>query len=54
MNMIYLLKKLNKESKQLKQIAKFNKDLKNSILNISSSSALLKEISLIIPSDMQL
>ena len=49
-----LVENLDQESKQLKQIAKFNKDLKNSILNISSSSALLKEIALIIPSDMQL
>jgi len=49
-----LEKKLDQESKQLKEIAKFNKDLKNSILNISSSSALLKEISLIIPKDIQL
>ena len=49
-----LLENLDKESKQLKEIAKFNKDLKNSIINISSSSALFKEIALIIPSDMQL
>ena len=49
-----LEKKLDQESKQLKEIAKFNKDLKNTILNISSSSALLKEISLIIPKDVQL
>ncbi len=49
-----LEKKLDQESKQLKEIAKFNKDFKNSILNISSSSALLKEISLIIPKDIQL
>ena len=49
-----LEKKLNKESKELKEISKFNKTLTNSILNISSSSALLKEISLIIPADMQL
>ena len=49
-----LMEKLDQESKQLKQIAKFNKDLKNSIINISSSSALFKEISLIIPRDMQL
>ena len=49
-----LEKKLDQESKQLKEIAKFNKDLKNTILNISSSSALLKEISLIIPKDIQL
>ena len=49
-----LEKKLNKESKELKEISKFNKTLTNSIVNISSSSALLKEISLIIPADIQL
>ena len=49
-----LEKKLNKESKELKEISKFNKTLKNSIVNISSSSALLQEISLIIPQDIQL
>ena len=49
-----LEKKLDKESIQLKEISKFNNDLKNSIMNISSSSALLKEISLIIPKDIQL
>ena len=49
-----LEKKLDKESIQLKEISKFNNDLKNSIMNINSSSALLKEISLIIPKDMQL
>ena len=49
-----LVKKIDQESKQLKEIAKFNKDLKNSIINISSSSALFKEISLIIPKDIQL
>ena len=49
-----LEKKLNKESKELKEISKFNKTLSNSIVKISSSSALLKEISLIIPADMQL
>ena len=49
-----LEKKLNKESKELKEISKFNKTLTNSIVNISSSSALLMEISLIIPADMQL
>ena len=47
-------KKLDKESKQLKEISKFNNDLKNSIMDISSSSALLKEITLIIPKDIQL
>ena len=49
-----LLENLDQESKQLKQIAKFNKDLKNSIINISSSSALFKELALIIPRDIQL
>ena len=50
----FLQKKLNKESKELKEISKFNKDLKNSIINISSSSALFQEIALIIPQDIQL
>ena len=49
-----LVKKLNKESKELKEISKFNSDLKNAIINISSSSALFQEISLIIPKDVQL
>ena len=49
-----LLKNIDQESKQLKEIAKFNKDLRNSILNISSSSALFKEVALIIPKDIQL
>ena len=49
-----LVESLDQESKQLKQIAKFNKDLKNSIINISSSSALFKELALIIPRDIQL
>ena len=49
-----LEKKIDKEQKALKEIAKFNIELKNSIINISSSSALLKEISLIIPKDIQL
>ena len=47
-------KKLNKESKELKEISKFNSDLKNAIINISSSSALFQEIALIIPKDIQL
>ncbi len=50
----FLDKKLTKESNELKEIAKFNSDLKNAILNISSSSALFKEIALIIPKDVQL
>ena len=49
-----LVEDIDRESKQLKEIAKFNKDLRNSILNISSSSALFKEIALIIPRDIQL
>ena len=47
-------RKLNEESKELKKISKFNMDLKNAIMNISSSSALFKEIALIIPKDVQL
>ena len=50
----FLDKKLTKESNELKEIAKFNSDLKNAIINISSSSALFKEIALIIPKDVQL
>ena len=49
-----LEKKLDNESIQLKEVSKFNNDLKESIMDISSSSALLKEISLIIPKDIQL
>ena len=49
-----LEKKLDKESKQLKEISKYNNDLKNSIMNISSSSALFQEIALIIPEEIQL
>tara|TARA_Y100001978_G_C23681089_1_gene429059 strand:+ start:1139 stop:1828 length:690 start_codon:yes stop_codon:yes gene_type:complete len=49
-----LQKKLKDEQKQLNSISNFNKKLKNSILNISSSSALFKEIALIIPKDIQL
>ena len=49
-----LEKKLDRESIQLKEISKFNNELKNSIMNISSSSALFKEITLIIPKDIQL
>ena len=50
----FLNKKLNKESKELKELSKFNSELKNAIMNISSSSALFKEIALIIPKDVQL
>ena len=49
-----LEKKLDKESKQLKEIAEFNNNLKNSIINISSSSALFQELSYLIPKDIQL
>ena len=49
-----LEKKLNDEKKQLNQISNFNNKIKNSILNISSSSALFQEIALIIPKDIQL
>ena len=46
--------KLDKESQDLKTVAGFNTKLKNSIVNISSSSALLKEISLLIPDKIYL
>ena len=49
-----LVRDLDKESKQLKEISQFNNELKKSIINVSSSSALLKEIALIIPKDIQL
>tara|TARA_B100001248_G_scaffold252459_1_gene228650 strand:+ start:152 stop:841 length:690 start_codon:yes stop_codon:yes gene_type:complete len=49
-----LVKKLDKETTQLQAISKFNNDLKNSIINISSSSALFQEIALIIPEDIQI
>ena len=49
-----LVEDIDRESKQLKEIAKFNKNLRNSILNISSSSALFKEVALIIPENIQL
>ena len=49
-----LEKKLNKESKQLKEISKFNNNLKDSIINISSSSALFQEVALIIPKAIRL
>ena len=49
-----LQSKLDKESKQLKSVAAFNKNLRDSIVNISSSSALLSEISTIIPKRIQL
>ena len=46
--------KLDKESKELKSVAAFNKKLSESIVNISSSSALLSEISTLIPKRIQL
>lgn len=46
--------KLNAEKKQLNQISNFNNTIKDSIFNISSSSALFQEIALIIPKDIQL
>ncbi len=49
-----LEKKLKDEQKQIDIVSNFNKTLKDSILNISSSSALFKEIALIIPKDIQL
>ena len=49
-----LQKKLNEETKQLNSISDFNVSLKNSIINLSSSSALFQEIALIIPKDIQL
>ena len=49
-----LEKKLKSEKEQITQISNFNNKIKNSILNISSSSALFQEIALIIPEDIQL
>ena len=46
--------KLKEEKKQLNKIANFNNNIKDSILNISSSSALFQEIALIIPKAIQL
>ena len=45
---------LDKESKELKSVASFNRNLQDSIVNISSSSALLSEISSLIPKRMKL
>ena len=50
----FLQKQIKQERMQLDNIQTFNKNLKNSIINISSSSALLKEIALIIPENIQL
>ena len=47
-------RKLNKEQRQLNLISEFNIQLKNSIYNINSSSALFQEIALIIPKDIQI
>ena len=44
---------LNEEQKQINLVSSFNEKLKDSIWNISSSSALFKEIALIIPKDIQ-
>ena len=49
-----LVLKLDKESKDLKNLAEFNQKLRNSISSINSSSAFIKEISLLVPKDMQL
>ena len=46
--------KLKEEKKQLKIIENFNNNIKDSILNINSSSALFQEIALIIPKEVQL
>ena len=46
--------KLKEEKKQLNIIANFNNNIKDSILNINSSSALFQEISFLIPKDVQL
>ena len=45
---------LDNESIELKKIAEFNKNLKQSISNINSSSAFFKEISRLVPKGMQL
>ena len=50
----FLQKQIKQERVQLDNIETFNKNLKNSIINISSSSALLKEIALIVPENIQL
>tara|TARA_Y100000589_G_scaffold306976_1_gene322182 strand:+ start:1445 stop:2143 length:699 start_codon:yes stop_codon:yes gene_type:complete len=47
-------KKLSQEQQALNNISNFNNELKNSIFNINSSSALLQEIALIIPEDIQI
>jgi len=49
-----LMLKLNKESRELKEVDQFNKTLKNSIMNISSSTAFLSELKLITPREIQI
>ena len=49
-----LEKKLKNEKEQIIQISNFNNKIKDSILNINSSSALFQEIALIIPEDIQI
>lgn len=49
-----LVNQLDIDSKELKNVADFNKALRASISNINSSSALFKEISLLVPKGMQL
>lgn len=49
-----LVNQLDIDSKELKKVADFNRSLRASISNINSSSALFKEISLLVPKGMQL
>ncbi len=49
-----LVFKSDQDSKELKKLAEFNQKLKNSISSINSSSAFIKEISLLVPKNMQL
>ena len=49
-----LVTNLDNESIELKKVAEFNKNLKESISNISSSSAFFKEISRLVPIGMKL
>ena len=49
-----LVKKLNKESKELKEIAKFNPTLKMQLLILIQVQLLFQELALIIPKDVQL
>ena len=50
----FMVTQLDLESKELKKVAEFNKKLRKSISNIFSSSALFKEISLLVPNGIQL